>query len=63
MPNVKARREAGRVRDVAVSMVDGGLGYTYEHSHDKAAHGERYDATERNLLAALRSHGFTISKS
>lgn len=47
------RADASLIRDLAIIMVDGPLGYTMEFSSNPAAHAEEYNAMENLLLSGL----------
>lgn len=61
MPNIKGRREAGRIRDLAVIMVDGPKHYTMEHAPNPEAHAAEYDAMEELLTSAMRHNGVRLA--
>lgn len=44
----------GKVRDLAVDIVDGALGYTCEYSTDIDYHQSLYDVAEQSILSALK---------
>lgn len=57
-----SEEKKGMIRDLAVTLVDGRHGYTYEFSSSPEAHRDEYDVCAREIEAALRVNGLTLSK-
>lgn len=62
MPAIALRREAGRIRDLAVTMVDGKHGFTMEFAHSPEQHASEYDDMEQLLKAALATSRLKLSR-
>lgn len=63
MPNIKARREAGRTRDLAIIMVDGPKRYTMEFSSNPEAHAAEYDEMEQLLTKSMAHIGVKLART
>jgi hypothetical protein len=60
-----ALRDDGRgfIREIAVTLVDGKHGYTFEFSASPQAHRDEYDEVERALRAALSVAGCVVVRN